>query len=154
VRARSALGVLQDRLLPAELVGRIFTKADLHYVTEQSTATVKDLFVEERKRIALLWLKQILTQIRNLQEFHLGSARFYSRLSPRTEMRLAFEFLTLLCVCRVLQVALYLRGPYAAPRMVARVAAAAASVCATSEKSMGFLNPGQISALAEDSARN
>jgi hypothetical protein len=154
VRARSALELLQGNLLPAEMVERIFTKADLDYVTEGTTPGVRKLFVEERKRIALLWVNQIAKQIRSLQEFHLGSARFYSRLSAGTEMRLAFEFFTLLCFCRALRLALYLRGPYAAPRMVGRVAAVANSVCATSEQAMSFLNPAKLDRLARNSTRN
>ncbi len=154
VRARTALSVLQGSLLPAESVGRLFLKADYDYVTRKSTNEVRNLFIEERRRIALLWVKQIMKQLRGLKEFHLGSARFYARLSPRTELRLAFEFFALLCVCRALQIALYLRGPYAAPRMVGRAAAGAARVCEISEKAMGFLNPTQIDALAQKSARN
>jgi hypothetical protein len=154
VKARLALSVLQGSLLPVESVGRLFTKSDYDYVTTEATNEVRELFVEERRRLALLWVKQIMKQIRGLKEFHLGSARFYSRLSPRTELRLAFEFLALLCVCRALQIALYVRGPYAAPRMVGRAAAGAARVCDISEKAMSFLNPTQIDALAQKSARN
>jgi len=154
VRARQDLSALQGGLLPAEIVERIFTRTDYEYVASESAKEVRELFLAERKRLALLWAGHLLQRIRNLQQFHLGSARFYSRLRLRTEIRLASEFFTLLCVCRALQATIYLRGPYAAPRMVARVAAAAASVCATSEEVMNFLKPAQVAGgLAKDSAR-
>ena len=154
IKARQDLNALQGGLLPAEIVERIFTKADFAYVAGECGTEVQELFLAERKRIALLWAEHLLRRVRDLQEFHLGSARFYSRLSLRTEARLAFQFVTLLCICRTLQATIYLRGPYATPRMVGRVAKAAASVCATSEEVMSFLRAGQAGSLAKGSARN
>jgi hypothetical protein len=154
LRARQDLNALQSGLLPAEIVERIFTRVDYEFLLSESTEEVQELFLTERKRLALLWAGHLLQRIRNLQQFHLGSARFYSRLRLRTEIRLASEFFTLLWVCRALQATIYLRGPYAAPRLVGRVAAAAASVCATSEEVMNFLKPAQVrGGLPKDSAR-
>lgn len=154
VRARSALDVLQGSLLPAETVDRLFARSDYEYVAGSSGDEVRKFFMEERKRVALLWVGQILQQIRGVKAFHLGAARFYSRLSLRTELRLATDFFVLLCVCRMLQLALYLRGPYAAPRMVGRVAGVAATMCATSEEAMNFMNRVKIDRLTGESARN
>jgi hypothetical protein len=153
-KARQALTALQAGLLPQEMLQRIFTKSDYEYVMSAHDRHLSELFLEERRKIALSWVRQIRREILNLRQFHLRAVRFYARLSPRTELRLAFEFLALLCVCRALQIALYLRGPYAAPRMVGRAAAGAARVCDISEKAMSFLNPTQIDALAQKSARN
>ncbi|HWF37410.1 MAG TPA: hypothetical protein VG322_02760 [Candidatus Acidoferrales bacterium] len=153
LRAREDLSVLQSGLLPAEIVERIFAKADYEFLLAESTKEVQELFLAERKRLALLWAGYLLQRIRNLQQFHLGSARFYSRLRLGTEIRLASEFFSLLWFCRALQFVIYLRGPYAAPRMAGRVAAAAATVCATSEEVMNFLKPAQAGGLAKESAR-
>ena len=152
--ARQALSALQAGLLPAQVLERIFAKADYEYVLSAQDAALTRMFVSERKTIALSWVREIRQRIVSLQEFHRGSARLYSRLSLRTEMQLAFDFFTLLCACRALQVALHLRGPYAAPQMVGRVARVAASVCATSEETMSFLSSMKIDRLAADSARN
>lgn len=154
LKARQALSGLQAGLLPAQVLERIFAKEDYEYVVNAGDAALTRMFVAERKTIALSWVREIRQRIVSLQEFHQGSARLYSRLSLRAEMRLAFDFFTLLCACRALQVALHLRGPYAAPHMVGRVASVAASVCATSEEAMGFLSSMKIDRLAADSARN
>lgn len=151
LKARQALMALQTGLLPPEMVERIFAKGDYEYVMAGNVPSVHQLFLAERRKIALLWVSQIRRQILNLRRFHLGSARFYSRLSMRTETRLAFEFFTLLGICRALQLALHLRGPYASPSMVGRAAAAAAKVCDISEKSMSFVKAAQLDAAAEDS---
>ena len=152
-RARQALTTLQAGLLPAEILERIFARGDYEYVMRVGNRSLDQLFLQERRKIALCWVVQIRTQILSLRQFHLNSARVYSRLSPRTEMRLAFDFFWLLCMCRALQWTVYLRGPYAAPRMVERAAAAAARVCAVSERAMSFLNPAQIDSLGERSTR-
>lgn len=154
LKARQALVTLQAGLLPPQMVGRIFAKADYEYVVTATPRHVHDLFLEERRKVALSWVKQVREQILDLRHFHQGYARFYSRLSLRTEIRLAFEFLTLLWICRALDLALYFRGPYAAPRLVGQVAATAVRVCTISEKSMGFLKAAQIDALRHDPARN
>lgn len=143
LKARQDLDSLQSGLLPAEVVERIFTRTELEYVVRQADE-VQPLFLAERKRLALLWAGHLLKRIQDLRKFHLGSARLYSRLRLTTEIRLAFEFFTLLSVCRALQLAIYLRGPYAAPQMVGRVSAAAASLCVTSEEIMNFLKPNQL----------
>jgi hypothetical protein len=154
LRAREALVTLQGGLLSPQMVERIFAKADYEYVVTATPRHVHELFLEERQKVALSWVNQVREQILNLRHFHQEYARFYSRLSLRTEIRLAFEFLTLLCICRALDLALYFRGPYAAPRLVGQVATAAVRVCTISETSMGFLKGAQIDALRHDPARN
>lgn len=154
LKARHALIALQDGLLPSEIVERIFAKADYEYVIAANDACVRELFLGERREIALSWVKQVQQQVLSLKEFHSGSARFYSRLSLQAETRLALEFFTLLCTCRALQITLSLRGPYAAPGMVGRAVATAARVCDASEKTMSFLKTAQIDAFGEDSARD
>lgn len=151
LKARQALSLLQDGLLPPEMLERIFAKADYDYVVASQAPGVRELFLRERRDIVLSWVKQMRRQVVSLRQFHLGSARFYSRLSLRTETRLAVEFFTLLCICRVLEIALYLRGPYAAPRMVGQAVATAARVCERSEKAMSFLKTAKVDTFGEDS---
>jgi hypothetical protein len=105
------------------------------------------MFLGERKVIALAWAAQIRKQVLNLMRFHLGSARFYARLSFRIELALALQFAGLLLACRVLQMVLYVGGPYAAPRIVGAMAATAAQVCSISGRSLAFLNSARLGAL-------
>jgi hypothetical protein len=153
LNARQALNTLQSGLLSPEMVERIFAKEDFEYVTG-SPMQVRDLFLAERRKIALSWVTQMRAQIFNLKRFHLGSARFHAGLRLRTEMRLAGEFVVLLCMCRALQFVLYFWGPYAAPAMVGRAAATAGRVCEVSEKSLSFLKSAPFDSFSNDSARN
>ena len=154
LEARQALNALQNGLLPHEILGRIFAKEDLDYITSATPWCIHELFLEERKRIALSWVGQVRRQLLSLRQFHLGSARFYAQLNFRTEIRLAVDFAALQSACRALQFLLYLRGPYAAPRMVEATAAAAAKVCGISEKSLAFLKPTHLSVIADSSSRD
>ena len=151
LEARQALNTLQNGLLPPEMAERIFAKEDFACVLASGSSQVRELFLKERKRIALCWVNQVRTHILRLRQFHLGVARHYSRLSFRTEANLALEFVFLLGACRALQVALYLRGPYAAPSIVGAMAGAAAKVCDISERSLGFLRASEMGTFA---ARN
>lgn len=156
VEAKQALNILQAGLLPPELVGRIFARNDLDYVEAETSKVIRELFLEERKKIALSWVSRVRKQVLSLKRFHLGSARFYAQLSLRTEMVLAVDFAALLFACRALQVFLYLRGPYAAPRIVGSTAASATRVCKISEKSLAFLTPayaGRVSGRGSGPAR-
>jgi len=148
VQAQHALNTLQAGLLPADLVARIFDRADLHFVESHASPEIRSLFMEERKRVALLWVRRVRQQLESLQQFHLGSARFYARLNLRTELSLAADFAQLYFACRLLQVFVHLRGPYAAPRIVGATAATATKVCKVSQESLAFLTPAYATGTA------
>jgi hypothetical protein len=152
VEARQALSSLQAGLLPEKLVKRVFDRGDWEYVKSEAPKPVRQLFLEERKRIAILWIDQVRNQINNLSRFHRGSARHYAKLNPRTEMSLAFSFFGLVCSCRALQMTVAVAGPYAAPRLVGAVATAAERTCKISEQSLAFLNAAQLGMLTNRAA--
>ncbi len=141
--ARQTLDSLQFGLLPNDLLQRIFAREDLEYVLSAAPPDVQSLFLVDRKNIALAWVRRVRRAILDLMRFHRGYARLYARLSLSTELLLALNFASLLMVCRLLQMAIFVRGPYAAPGMVRTVAAAARRVCSTSEKSLVFLKVNQ-----------
>jgi hypothetical protein len=151
VEARQALNSLRSGLLPANLVERVFAQDDLRFVSSAASAGVQRLFLCERKRIALSWVAQVRKQVLSLKEFHSGQSRLYARLEVRTEVGLALSFASLLVLCRVLQATFYLRGPYAAPRMVGIAITAAGRVCAVFEQSLAFLPLTPAGALRPDS---
>jgi len=141
VEARQALSALQSGLLPPELVERVFAEEDLEYVVSHAPPAVHKLFLAERKRVALSWARQVRANILHLRRFYLGKARLYAGLEIRTEIALAADFALLLFACRILELALYWRGPYAAARVVRSTTLAATRICTISEKALAFLNP-------------
>lgn len=153
VEAKQALNALQGGLLPPALVARIFAKDDLEYVVSETPKGIQELFLRERKAIALGWVSGVQERVLSLRRFHLGSARFHAGLSFQTELGLAVRFSALLFACRTLQLLLYVRGPYAAPRMVGSTVAAAARICEVSAVSLGFLAPAYATSAGERATR-
>jgi hypothetical protein len=151
VEARQALSSLQTGLLPAGLIKRVFAENDLYFVASTAGAKVQELFLRERKRLALSWVAQVRRQVLSLKHFHSGQSRLYASLSVRTEVALALSFASLLILCRVLQAIFYVRGPYAAPRMVGIAITAAGKVCTVSEQSLAFLTRTPAAMLGHDS---
>jgi len=140
VEARQALNALQDNLLPSELVRRIFAREDLNFVSSSASGKIRGAFLRERKRVALSWVSQLRKHVLRLKQFHSGRSRFYAQLDLRTEIALALSFASLLFVCRVLEAVFYIRGPFAAPRIVGAAIAVAGDICAASELSLAFLS--------------
>lgn len=152
VVARQALNSLQTGLLPLGLVERVFAQDDLHFVMSTAGVPVRELFLRERKRIALSWIGQVRRQVVSLKQFHSGQSRLYAGLDIRSEFALAMSFASLLILCRVLQAVFYLRGPYAVPGVVGTAISAAGKVCAVSERSLAFLTPQGAETLGRNSA--
>jgi hypothetical protein len=152
VEARQALRTLQEGLLPDNLIQRIFDRDDFRYVMASSPAEIGELFLQERKRISLMWVRRVRCEVRNLMQFHLDYSRLHAKLSLLTEIRLGLDFAVLLLACRALRILLYLRGPYGARAVVGVMTAAAGRVCAASEKSLAFLNPPALESFRRDSA--
>ena len=152
VEARQALRTLQEGLLPDNLIQRIFDRDDFRYVMASSPADIAELFLQERRRISLMWVRRVRCEVRNLMQFHLDYSRLHAKLSLLTEIRLGLDFAVLLLACRALRILLYLRGPYGARAVVGVMTAAAGRVCAASEKSLAFLNPPALESFRRDSA--
>jgi hypothetical protein len=145
--ARHALQALELSLLPRELVARIFARDDLDYVISCGSRQIREMFLLERRKIALSWVDTVEKQIVSLRRFHRIAARQHSNLSIRTEAAMAFDFATLLLACRALQVLVFLRGPFAAPGIVGATVGAATRVCEASKLSLEFLSPASIAAI-------
>jgi hypothetical protein len=139
--ARQALSALQEWALPSVVLERVFAKQDTAYIMSSTPPDVQRLFMQERSKVAFLWVSQVHKSVGLLKNFHLSQARFYERLSFGTEIELGFSFVTLLFACRVLQVALYAGGSRAAPWMMGKTAEAVTRLCQVSEKSLAFLSP-------------
>jgi hypothetical protein len=144
VEAKQALQTLQGELLPPVLVERIFAKQDFEFIASSTPPRVRELFMRERKRVAICWARQIRAGVLQLMNFHLRQARFYDQLSLATEMKLAANFVALLFACRIMQFALYLGGPFAVPGMVGRTVGNAARLCEASGKSLTFLDSSRV----------
>jgi hypothetical protein len=129
--ARRALTSLETGLLPLDIVGRIFAKADREYVRSQGLDAAYGVFLEERRRIALAWVRQVRQRVMTLWHFHNHAMRHSPDLKFGSEARLAWNFVVLLLACQTLELLIYGVGPFTAPSMVGSASRAAARICGT-----------------------
>jgi hypothetical protein len=151
VTAKRTLESLQFGLLPAELVGQVFGKRDLSYVETIGSNEIQNLFLAERKRLALRWIRGVRNQVRALKDFHVSRSRMFTQMSRWKELSLALDFAGLEVRCYVLQFLLQWRGPYAAPDFARKTAAAAGRVCSVMDQSLAFLTPSLPASLGTES---
>src|SRR5579864_2602548 len=92
VSAKKTLESLQLGLLPSELVEQLFGQRDLAYVEAMGSAEIRNLFLSERKHLALTWIRQVRRQVRALKDFHVSRSRMFTQMSRGKEFSLALDF--------------------------------------------------------------
>jgi hypothetical protein len=151
VTAKRTLESLQLGLLAPELVDHVFGQKDLSYIVTIGSNGIRNLFLSERKHLALTWIRQVRRQVRALKDFHVSRSRMFTQMSRGKEFSLALDFASLEIQCDVLLFLLQWGGPYAAPHFARRTAATAGRVCSTMDQSLAFLTPSISASPASES---
>ncbi len=114
---------------PEEFVNRVFSRCDWEFVRGLRAGCIERLFDQERKKVALVWVRQISGMIRKIMHEHAREARQSKNLEFSTEINIFAQFLMLMGVCGILLAAIQLAGPlwlgglaYFAQRLSQRVA--------------------------------
>jgi hypothetical protein len=145
--AEEALNTLRGELLPSGLVERILGPADFAFVANEGDAQIEQQLEEDRKRLAILWLRHTREQVERLFRFHLRFARQESNLSPAQEFQLAFTYFLFLLAYATFLNSIRLRGPLRVRRAVGFTTAVAERVCAASGNLFMKLKPARASAV-------
>jgi hypothetical protein len=96
---------------PEELVNRIFSRADREFVHGLKAGGIERLFEQERKKVALVWVRQTAALIRKVISEHARAARQSKNLEFSTEINIFAQFLMLMIVCGILSMAVQIAGP-------------------------------------------
>lgn len=112
------LTALQLELPPRTLVERIFAPEDWEFVSRQTPPQIQRMFLQERRAIALSWLRLTRRQAASLVDSHLRVVRQNVNLRPAVEIRLAFRYVLFLLESEVLGVLIWLGGPFYSRKMV------------------------------------
>ena len=115
---QEALANFQVEPFPQELVGRIFGTEDWNYVSVHESERIQRLFREERKKLAISWLRGTRDQAKALMRFHKVHAAKSAELEPVSEIRLAFDYFLFRLSCGFLAGLIWLHGPSDAKRLV------------------------------------
>jgi hypothetical protein len=122
------------------LADRIFSSQDWDYVRREASYQVQQEFQRERKRIALLCLKQTRRDAVKLMKFHRRTIRHNIEVNPSVEIKLAVNYLAFLFLCAALQVLIRTRGPFRTRRIMGRAFGVANELWSVSERLTSGLN--------------
>ena len=115
---QETLADFQVEPFPQELVERIFGTEDWDYVCIYESERVQRLFREERKKLAISWLRRARDQARTLMRFHKAHAAKSPGLEPVSEIKLSFDYFLFQLFCELLAKLIWLRGPTHTRRLV------------------------------------
>jgi hypothetical protein len=96
---------------PEVFVSRVFSRGDWEFVNGLEAHGIKRLFERERKKVALIWVRQTSVMIRKAMREHASAARQSQNLQFSTEISILAQFLILMVVCGILSVAIQTVGP-------------------------------------------
>jgi hypothetical protein len=92
-------------------VSRIFSRADWEFVRGLKAGGIERLFERERKRVALVWVRQTSAIIRKVMREHAAAARQSENLKFSMEINILAQFFALMAVCGTLSMAIQIAGP-------------------------------------------
>ena len=148
--AREALTALQLEPPPGALVERIFALQDWDFVSSLALPRLQRVFLQERRAIALSWLRQTRLKVRGLMDFHLRAVRRNIALSPTVEIKLAVHYVLFLLICQILLGLIWLRGPFGARRMVGYTASVGEHLAFIFGSLLARLEPAHLARLRTD----
>jgi hypothetical protein len=103
----------RETLHPRELVRRIFSREDREFVFQMKSARLRQVYEEERRRLALHWIRQTASEVRRILREHRLASRQSKDLDVSTEAGLFFQYVQLRFLCGLLVVLVRLFGPHA-----------------------------------------
>ena len=117
IRAELA-AVSVDELRPpsSATIAGIFEQSDWQFICE-SAPDLSEAFLNERKRLALLWVMHARGRASKAMQIHRVAVRENAELRAGKEMKLAAEYWQLWCLYSLLQLMIATRGPFKAQRM-------------------------------------
>jgi hypothetical protein len=125
----SAREALDTAFVEAAAIERIFSTEDMEFISHSSSPRARRLFQEERKDLAIQWLRKTQKQVAQLMDLHLRLAGHTYEPSPRFELRLGVKYLAFLLVSYFLLFLLWLRGPFKPKRAVVYASRVAGYFC-------------------------
>lgn len=96
---------------PKEFVPRVFSRGDWEFVHSLKSHGIERLFEQERKKVALVWVRQTSALVRKAIRDHADAARQSKNLEFLREIDILAQFLILILSCRVLSIAIHIAGP-------------------------------------------
>ncbi len=126
-------------------VDRIFSEQDWAFVSRETNRAVQRLFQTQRRRLAIVWLRQTRNQVVRLMTSYRAAVRQTSDVSAAVEMRVALDYMLFLLTYYVLLVSVWLRGPIEARKAAGYVLGAASHLCLSLGRLLLTVTPAHVS---------
>jgi hypothetical protein len=94
---------------------RIFANEDLAFISSTNSVAVREAFLIERKRLALLWLRSTRRQVKKLLSARLVIASHTESPDLGSEVELVLQHVQFLVLSLLASFVIWLRGPFASP---------------------------------------
>lgn len=128
---------LRLELPPADLIERMLDPRDLAFVREESPAETVRLFEQERRALAISWLRHTRRQVGCLMSYHVGAVRQNINLQPALEIELGLHYVRFLVVCQLILGLSYVRGPFEIRPIMGYVVCVTTRLRGVSDKLLG-----------------
>jgi len=139
--------------LPSRLLAdRIFARDDWDFVCRESPS-VEQAFLQERKKVALLWLKDTRFCVGRIFHFYRIAVRGNAALEFWTELRIAGNYFMFLLMVSSVQSLIYLRGPFYTHGMIMSMFGAADRVSMGVGRTLRALDLSSLVRIKDDWAR-
>lgn len=112
MRNRNRLGA-GDALRPAELAFRIFSTKDREFIRLTRSTRLERLYREERRRVALHWVRRTSREVRAIMRHHRLNSRHSQNVNVAAEAKLFGQYMELRFLCAGLVLLIRLFGPHA-----------------------------------------
>jgi hypothetical protein len=125
----NAREALDTAIVETAAIGRIFSSEDIEFISRSSTRKVQQLFLRERKALAMQWLRKTQKEVAQFMDLHLRLAAYPHEPGPKFELKLAGKYVAFIVVSYLLLLLVWLRGPFKARRVVGYTCAVAGYLC-------------------------
>ncbi|MGB8475335.1 MAG: hypothetical protein WCE61_14730 [Candidatus Acidiferrum sp.] len=137
----SARAAIDSVFVEIAAIQRIFAPDDMEFIASFGSASVRQFFLKERKKLAIQWLRMTQKQVRRLMDLHLKLASYTSEPSPRFEVKLAVNYLGFIVASNAVLILFWLGGPFRAVRIVGYTVRVANDFCAVFSQRLENVNP-------------
>ena len=102
----------QDNVQPAGLVRRIFSLEDRDFIRGIQSRELQGLFLDERRKVALHWVRQTTGEVREIMKRHRLISRQSANLDAGAEVKLFFRYAEIRFLCGTLALLVRVFGPH------------------------------------------
>ena len=141
---------LPSVVLPSRaLLAQCFSADDVDFVARLKSRQLSRLLFQERRRLAVEWLRQTQRQAVRVFRFHVSTVRHAADLRPGMEFRLLLHAGAFFVICQFLLVLVRLYGPLRAHVFVRSVSFLGGVLSDLGGRIVGVASPGAVHNLAE-----